>query len=144
MLSYKECNQSDFGIDYLVMSMCRVISCVVGRGWFQWPLCSLGKALLAFSLLHLILQDQICLLFQVSFDFLLLHFIPIWWKEQFVCVCVCVFIELFYFSFFSLSGWGIDLDLSNVEWFALETNWDLSVTFEIAPKYWITDFFVRW
>ena len=25
-------NQSDFGIDHLVMSMCRVFSCVVGRG----------------------------------------------------------------------------------------------------------------
>jgi len=28
----KEYNQSDFGIYHLVMSMCRVISCVVGRG----------------------------------------------------------------------------------------------------------------
>ena len=27
----KEYNQSDFGVDYLVMSMCRVFSCVVGR-----------------------------------------------------------------------------------------------------------------
>ena len=25
-------NLSDFGIDYLVMTMCRVVSCVVGRG----------------------------------------------------------------------------------------------------------------
>ena len=29
----KEYNQSDFGIDYLVTSMCRVFSCVVGRGF---------------------------------------------------------------------------------------------------------------
>ena len=28
----KEYNQSDFGLDHLVMSMCRVFSCVVGRG----------------------------------------------------------------------------------------------------------------
>ena len=28
----KEYNQSDFGVDHLVMSMCRVFSCVVGRG----------------------------------------------------------------------------------------------------------------
>ena len=28
----KEYNQPDFGIDHLAMSMCRVISCVVGRG----------------------------------------------------------------------------------------------------------------
>ena len=30
----KEYNQSDFGIDHLVMSMCRVVSCVVGRQLF--------------------------------------------------------------------------------------------------------------
>ena len=28
----KEYNQSDFGVDHLVMSMYRVFSCVVGRG----------------------------------------------------------------------------------------------------------------
>ena len=28
----KEYNQSDFGVDHLVMSMCRVFSCVAGRG----------------------------------------------------------------------------------------------------------------
>ena len=28
----KEYNQSDFSVDHLVMSMCRVFSCVVGRG----------------------------------------------------------------------------------------------------------------
>ena len=27
----KEYNQSDFGVDHLVMSMCKVFSCVVGR-----------------------------------------------------------------------------------------------------------------
>ena len=32
------------------------------------------------------------------------------------------------------SGWGIDLDCYDIEWFALETN---SVIFEIAPKYYI-------
>ena len=38
------------------------------------------------------------------------------------------------FSFFSISGWGIDLDYCDVEWFALETNQDHSVIFEIAPN----------
>ena len=28
----KETDQSDFGVNHLVMSMCRVFSCVVGRG----------------------------------------------------------------------------------------------------------------
>ena len=36
------------------MSMCRVVSCVVGRGCLLWPVCSLGKILLAFALLHFV------------------------------------------------------------------------------------------
>ena len=31
-------------------------------------------------------------------------------------------IEPFNFSFFSITGWGIDLDYRDTEWFALETN----------------------
>ena len=37
-------------------------------------------------------------------------------------------------SFFSVTGWGIGLDYHYIEWFALETNRDHSVIFEIAPK----------
>ena len=40
------------------MSMCRVFSCVVGRGCLLWPVCSFGKTLLAFVLLHFVLQGQ--------------------------------------------------------------------------------------
>ena len=43
------------------------------------------------------------------------------------------------FSFFSVTGWGIDLDYCDIEWFALETNRDHSVVFEIASKYCISD-----
>ena len=76
----KEYNQSDFGLNHLVMSICRVFSCVVGRGCLLWPVCSFGKTLLAFALLHFVLQGQTCLLLQVSLDFLLLHSNPLWWK----------------------------------------------------------------
>ena len=34
---------------------------------------------------------------------------------------------------------GIDLDYCDIEWFALETNQDHSVVFEMAPKYCISD-----
>ena len=50
--------------------------------------------------------------------------------------------EPFKFSFFSITGWGIDLDYSDTEWFALEMNRDHSVIFEIASKYCISDSFV--
>ena len=54
----------------------------------------------------------------------------------------CRFIEPFNFSFFSVTGWGVDLDYCDIEWFALETNRDHSVVFEIASKYCISDSFV--
>ena len=48
----------------------------------------------------------------------------------------------FNLSFFNISGWGIDLDYCDIECFALETNRDHSVVFEIVSKYWILDSFV--
>ena len=57
---------------------------------------------------------------------------------------VVVFIGLINVSFFVISSWGIDLDYSDVEWFALETNQDHSVVFETVPKYCILDSFVDW
>ena len=42
-------------------------------------------------------------------------------------------------SFFGITGWGIDLDYRDFEWFALETNKDHSVNFETASKYCISD-----
>ena len=47
--------------------------------------------------------------------------------------------EPFNFSFFSITGQGIGLDYCDIEWFALETNRDHSVVFEIASKYCILD-----
>ena len=44
-----------------------------------------------------------------------------------------------YFSFFSVTGWGIDLDNCDIEWFVLETNRDHSVIFEIASKWYNLD-----
>ena len=38
--------------------------------------------------------------------------------------------------------WGIDLDYHDIEWFALETNRELSVVYEIVSKYCISDSFV--
>ena len=50
----------------------------------------------------------------------------------------------FNFSVFSITGWGIDLDYCDIEWFALEMNRDHSVIFEIASKYCISDSFVNY
>ena len=53
-----------------------------------------------------------------------------------------VFIEPLNFSSFSVTGWGIDMDYCDIEWFALETDRDHPVIFEIASKYCILDSFV--
>ena len=50
----------------------------------------------------------------------------------------------FNLSFFSITGWGIDLDYCDIEWFALEMNRDHSVVFETASKYCISDSFVHY
>ena len=52
--------------------------------------------------------------------------------------------EVVNFSFFGISGWDIDLDYCDVEWFALETNGDCFVISEIPPKYCILDSFVKY
>ena len=88
------------------MFMCRVVSCVVGRGCLLWPGCSFGKTLLAFDLLCFVLQGQICLLLQVFLDFLLVY---------------SSFIEPFNFSFFRITGQGIDLDYRDIELLALQS-----------------------
>ena len=70
------------------MSICRVFSCVFGRGCLLRPVRSLGKTLLAFALLHSVLQGQICLLLQVFLDFLLLHYSLLQWKGHIFWVLV--------------------------------------------------------
>ena len=88
--------------------------------------------------LHFVLQSQTCPLFQVSLDFLLLHFNPLWWKGRLVLVLAVeglIGLEPVNFSFFSISGWDIILDYCDAEYLPWEMNWDHSVIFEFAPKY---------
>ena len=124
------------------MSMCRVVSCV-GRGCFLWPVSSLGKTLLTFVMIHFVLQSQICLFLQVFLDFLLLHSSPLKWKWHLFWLLVLEGLiglhRIIQLGFFSISGWDINLDCHDIEWFALETNRDHSVFFEITPKCCILD-----
>ena len=69
-------NQSDFAIDHLVMSKCRVVSVLLKEG-VCYDQCVLLAELLAFDLLCFVFQGQIFLLLQVSLDFLLLHSSPL-------------------------------------------------------------------
>ena len=134
-------------VDRLVMSMCRVFSCVVGRGCFLWPVCSLGKLLLAFALLHSVLQYQICLLLQMFLNFLLLHSSPLWWKGHLFRVLVLKGLvglhRTVQLQLFSITGRGLDLGYRDIEWFALDPNRDHSVIFEyyILDSCWLWGLF---
>ena len=127
------------------MSMCRVFSCDVGRGCLLWPVHSLGKTVLAFALLHSVLQGQICLLLQVFLDFLLLHSSPISWKGHLFRVLVLE----------GLVGLHRTIQLQLLQhywlghrlrllWYRMvclgNNNRDHSVIFETASKYCISDF----
>ena len=114
---------------------CRVFSCVVERGYLLWPVQSLGKILLAFALLHFVLQGQICLLFQVSLPTFTFQSPKM--KRTHIEGLIGLS-KPFNFSFFIMTGWSIDLDYSEIELFALEMIRDHSVIFEIAPKYYIS------
>ena len=123
------------------MSMCRVFSCVVGRGCLLWPVCSLGKALLAFSLLHSVLQGQICLLLQVFLDFLLLHSSPLLWNGHFFWVLVLEGLVGLHRTVQLLRHYllGHRLGLLWYWMVCLGNEQRYSVIFEIAPKYCISD-----
>ena len=114
------------------MSMCRVFSCVVERGCLLWPVRSLGKTLLPFALLHSVLQGQICLLLQVFLDFLLLHYSTLWKRHIFWVLVLKGLVGLH--RTIQLQLLQRYLDYCDIEWFALETNRDHSVIFEIRSS----------
>ena len=128
------------------MSMCRVFSCVVGRARLLWPVRSLGKTLLAFALLHSVLQGHIFLLLQVCLHFLLLHSSILYWKGHLFWVLVLeglVGLHRIFQLQFLLHYWsGHRLGLLWYCILALEMFRDHSVIFETASKYCILDSFV--
>ena len=108
--------------------------------------CVLLTKVLAFALLHFVIQGQTCLLLQVSLDFLLLHSSPLWWKGHLFLVLVLEDLVGLHWTgqLQLLQHWwlGQNLNYCDVEWFALEKNKHHSVIFEIAPKNCILDSFV--
>ena len=76
--------QFDFGIDHLVMSIYRVISFVVEGGGWLWPVCSLGRTLLAFALLHSKAKLACYSRYLLTFYFR----IPVPYDEKDILLCV--------------------------------------------------------
>ena len=130
MFGCKEYNQSDFGLDHLVMSMCRFFSCVVGSGCLLWPVSSLVKTLLAFALLHLYSKAKFachsrCFFWLPTFAFQS----PRMKRTSFWVLVLKGLVGLHRKVQLQLLHhyWlGIGLDYSDIEWFSLETNRGLS------------------
>ena len=105
--------------------------------------CLLLAKLLAFALLHSVLQGQTCLLLQVSLDFLFFHSSLLRGKGHLFWVLVLESLVGLHRTNQLRHYWlGHRLDYCDTEWFALEMNRDYSVVFEIAPKNCISDSFV--
>ena len=122
------------------MSICRVIlgcwkKVLVFTSMFFWQnSISLFPALFS-------IQGQTCLLCQICLGSLLLHSNPLWWKGHlflfffffFFLIVLDGVVDLHrtadHFIFFGISGWGIDLDYCDVDWFALDMNWGHIVVF---------------
>ena len=108
---------------------------------------SIAKTLLAFDLLCFVLKGQICCYSRyllTSYFCIPVHGLEYNEKDIFFWVLVLKGLvgrhRTVQLSFFSVTGWGIDLDYCDTEWFALDMNRDHFVVFEIASKYCISDF----
>ena len=123
------------------MSMCKVFSCVFGRGYLLWPVRSLGKTLLAFALL-LYSKAKFACYSRGFLTFTLVFQSPKWKGHLFWLLVVKGLGSLHrtvQLQLLQHYWWGIDLDYRDIELFALKTNRDHSVVFEIASKYCISD-----
>ena len=107
---------------------------------------SLGKTLLAFALLHSVLQGQICPLLQLFLDSLFLHSSPLRWKGHVFWVLVLKgLVDLHKTVQLLQHYWlGHRLVLLWYVCFALEMNRDHFVIFEIASKYCFSDSFANY
>ena len=93
--------------------------------------------LLAFALLHFVLQGQICLLLQVSLDFPLLHSSPLWWKGHLFWVLVLEGLVGLHrtVQFQLLQHYWLGHRLGLLwYWMVCLGNRDHSVIFETAPR----------
>ena len=119
-----------------------VMSWIVGKGCFLWPVCSLGKTLLVFTLHHFVHHRQTYMLFQVPLESLLLHSNPPWWKGPLFCVSSRRSYRTGQLQLLQYLWLEHVLGLLWYWMVGLGNNQDHSVTFETASKYCILDSFV--
>ena len=117
----KEYNQSDFVVDHLVMSMCRVFSCVVGKGFCYDQCVLLAKLYQPCSALFCTPRPNLPVTPGVSSLPTFAFQSPIRKKTSFWVLVLKGLVGLhraIHFSFFSITGLGVDLNYRGIEWFA--------------------------
>ena len=113
------------------MAMCRVISCVVGRWCLLWP--SRQNSVRICPASFCTPSPNLPLISGISWFPTFAFQSPMMKRTSFLVLVLEGLIGLHR---------TIQLQLLQHDWFALETNQDHSVIFEIAPKYCILDSFV--
>ena len=128
------------------MSMCRVFSCVVGRGCLLWPVCSLGKTLLAFACFIPYSKAKFA---WYSMCFFTSYFcIPVTYNEKDIFFWVLVLKDLvglhrtIQLQLLQHYWWGYRLGLLWYWIVCLGNEQRQFFVFEIASKYCISDSFV--
>ena len=125
---------------------CVELFLIVGRGCLLWPVHSLGKTIshgptsFCIPMPNLPVPPGISLLptfaFQSPKD--ILGWCPMMKRTSFFGVSSRILVSLHrtvhHQLFFSISGWSIDVDYCDFEWFALEMNKDYSVTLRLHPS----------
>ena len=99
---------------------------------------SYDQHLLTFAPLHFVLQGQTCLLLQVFLDLLTFVFqFPKMKRTSFLVLVLEGLVghhRTLQLQLLGISGWSIDLDYCDIEWFALERNRDHSLTLPIRTR----------
>ena len=106
--------------DHLVMSMCRVISCVDGKGCLLWPVCSLDKTVRLCPASFCTPRPNLPVTSGISWLPIFAFQSPMMKRTSLFGIssrrCCRSSQNPVNFSFF---GWGIDLDYCHTEWFTL-------------------------
>ena len=125
------------------MSMCRVISCVVGKGYLLWPVCSLGKTISLCSASFCTSRPNLPVTRSTSWLSTFAFQSPMMKRTSFLVLVLEGLVGLHRTVQLPLLqhywlGHRLGL-LCDIEWFALETNRGHSVVFETVSRYCISD-----
>ena len=125
--------------------MCRVFSCVVGRGCLLCPVHSLGKTVSLWPALFCTPRPNLPVTPGSSWLPTFAFQSPIMKRTSFLVLVLWGLVGLHrtvHVQLLQITGRDIDLDYCDIKWFSLETDRDHSVVFEITSTYCISDSFV--